>query len=194
VLQSELIVPEQEFVRLFPRHEGYRLWLIEATAQSADSLATTLEDRMSDFGMDVTGTRARLAAYHQVENTYLSTFQALGAMGLLLGTFGLAAVLARNVLERRRELGLLGAIGFTPRNLRAMVTAESLLLVVVGLAIGTVSALVAIAPAVVERAGALPVGELALLLAAVVLAGLLSSLAAVRLATRMRTVEALKSE
>ncbi len=76
-------------------------------------MTTLLEDRLSDFGVDVTDTRARLTAYHQVENTYLSTFQALGALGLLLGTFGLAAVLARNVLERRRELGLLGAIGFT---------------------------------------------------------------------------------
>ena len=39
-----------------------------------------------------------------MENTYLSTFQTLGGLGLVLGTFGLAAVLLRNVLERRREL------------------------------------------------------------------------------------------
>jgi ABC-type antimicrobial peptide transport system permease subunit len=74
------------------------------------------------------------------------------------------------------------------------VTAESLLLVVVGLAVGTVAALVAIAPVVVERADTLPFGNLALLIAAVVITGFLSSLAAVRLATRVSTVEALKSE
>ena len=32
--------------------------------------------------------RRRLASYHRVENTYLSTFQALGGLGLLLGTSG----------------------------------------------------------------------------------------------------------
>ena len=64
--------------------------------------------------MDVVDTRARLASYHQVENTYLATFQALGALGLLLGTLGVGAVLARNVLERQREWGLLRAVGYEP--------------------------------------------------------------------------------
>ena len=54
--------------------------------------------------------------------------------------------------------------------------------------------MVAIAPAVMERAGTLPFRNLALLLAAVVVTGLLSSLAAVRLATSVSTVDALKSE
>ncbi len=193
-LQSELIIGEENFVRLFPRHEGYRVWMIETLQANAAAVSTVLEDRLSDFGVDVTDTRARLAAYHQVENTYLSTFQALGALGLLLGTLGLAAVLARNVLERRRELGLLGAVGFTPRHLRTMVTAESLLLVVSGLTIGTIAALVAVAPALVDRADTLPVGGLGLLLAAVVATGLIASLLAVRFATSLRVVEAIKSE
>ena len=78
--------------------------------------------------------------------------------------------------------------------MRTLVTAETLLLVVVGLAIGTISALVAVAPAVMERSHTLPFANLALPLAAVVATGLLSSLAAVRLATGISTVEALKSE
>ena len=94
-------------MRLFPRHEGYRVWMIETPAgQDAADVTTHLEDRLSDFGLDVIDTHERWAAYHQVENTYLATFQALGSLGLLLGTVGLGAVLARNVLERRREIGL----------------------------------------------------------------------------------------
>ena len=73
-------------------------------------------------------------------------------------------MLARNVLERRRELGLLGAIGFTARHLRTMVTAESLVLVGFGVLVGTVAALVAVAPALSERASAFPFGNLSLLL------------------------------
>ena len=157
-------------------------------------MTTLLEDRLSDFGVDVVDTGARLSAYHQVENTYLSTFQALGALGLLLGTLGLAAVLARNVLERRRELGLLSAVGFTPRHLRTMVTAESLVLVAAGVAIGTIAALVAIAPALAERPHAVPAGSLGLLLAAVVATALVAALGAVRLARAVRVVEALQAE
>jgi putative ABC transport system permease protein len=194
LLQSELIIGEENFVQLFPTHEGYRVWLIEAPEDRAAAITTLLEDRLSDFGVDVVDTRARLASYHQVENTYLSTFQALGALGLLLGTLGLAAVLARNVLERRRELALLGAIGFRPQHLRTLITAETLLLAGTGVVIGTVAAIVAIAPAVIERASSLPLGSLALLLVAVIVTACMASIAATRLATSTHIVEALKNE
>ena len=194
MLQSELIISEDAFVSLFPRHEGYRVWMIDAPVADASELATRLEDRLADFGIDVVDTRARLAAYHRVENTYLSTFQALGALGLLLGTVGLAAVLARNVLERRRELGLLGAIGFTRQNVRTIVLAESLLLVGLGVTLGTVTALLAVAPALIERRAPLPIAQVGLLLFAVMATGLSASLVAARTATRVGVVDAMKNE
>jgi ABC-type antimicrobial peptide transport system permease subunit len=89
---------------------------------------------------------------------------------------------------------VLGAIGFTPRHLRTVVTAESLLLVMTGLVIGTIAALIAIAPALAERADALPWGSLGALLGTVIVTGLISSIVAVGIATSTRVVEALKSE
>lgn len=194
VLQSELIIGEQAFVRLFPRHEGYRVWMIETPADNAGEVTTHLEDRLSDFGVDVTGTHDRWASYHQVENTYLATFQALGSLGLLLGTIGLGAVLARNVLERRRELGLLSAVGYAPSNIRGMVLSEGMALVIGGLSIGTFCAVVAILPALRDRAQSLPFGSLALLLLGVTITGALASLIAINLTTRTPVVRAIKSE
>jgi ABC-type antimicrobial peptide transport system permease subunit len=81
-----------------------------------------------------------------------------------------------------------------PGDLRTMVLSESLALVLGGVVLGTVPAIVAIFPALRERAQALPVGELAALLAGVIATGLLSSLVAVRMATRTPIVEALKTE
>ena len=83
-----------------------------APAGREAAITEALEIELSDFGLEVDRPVERLRAYQQVENTYLSTFQALGALGLLLGTFGLGAVLVRNVLERRREVALLQAVGF----------------------------------------------------------------------------------
>ena len=108
-------------------------------------MTTHLEDRLSDFGLDVIDTRERWASYHEVENTYLATFQALGSLGLLLGTVGLGAVLARNVLERQREIGLLKSGGVRHAHVRGMVLSESLALVGGGLLLGAVSAIVAVA-------------------------------------------------
>ena len=48
-----------------------------------------IENALVDLGADAVSTGERLAGFHRVENTYLSTFQTLGGLGLLLGTVGL---------------------------------------------------------------------------------------------------------
>jgi ABC-type antimicrobial peptide transport system permease subunit len=194
VLQSELIMADARFAQLFPRHEGFRVFLVGTDAERTATVATELERQLQDFGVDVQSTAERLASYHRVENTFLMTFQALGLLGLVLGTVGLGTVLLRNVLERRRELALLQATGYRRRHLMIMVTAESLFLLGSGLALGAGCAAVAIAPAYLERGQPFPalgtVGMLALVLGA----GLLSTLMATRAVARLPLLEALKNE
>ena len=113
---------------------------------------------------------------------------------MLLGTLGLGAVLLRNVLERRRELALLRAVGYDTGHVSLMVLVENGLLLFGGLGIGTVCALVAIAPAWIERGGQFSVLSLAGLLVAVAVAGLVSSLAATVVAVRSPLLPALRSE
>ncbi|HXM42551.1 MAG TPA: ABC transporter permease, partial [Bryobacteraceae bacterium] len=194
IFQSELLVSEKNFLRLFPDVEGYRFFLLDVSPQRAQEVTGTLEEALSDYGFDIQSTEARLAGFHKVENTYLATFSSLGALGLVLGTVGLAAILLRNVLERRRELALLRAVGYRPSDLGAMVLMENLLLLLLGLATGTVCALLAIAPAVALRGGQLPVASLGVLLAAVLVTGIGASLVATRAALRSPLLAALRSE
>ena len=194
IFQRELIIGEQHFVRLFPAHEGYRFFLVDAPADQTAEVTAALEDRLADYGFDVTSAPERLAAFHRVNNTYLATFQLLGALGLLLGTLGLGTVLLRNVLERRRELALLRAVGYDTGHVSLMVLVENGLLLFGGLGAGTVSALVAIAPAWIERGGQFPIMSLGGLLLAVAVAGVASSLAATIVAVRSPLLAALRSE
>jgi ABC-type antimicrobial peptide transport system permease subunit len=194
VFKSELLVSERDFVRAFTRDEGARFFLIDAPADRRAAVAALLEDRLADYGFDVQSTAERLSAYHRVENTYLTTFQTLGGLGLVLGTFGLGAVLLRNVLERRRELALLGAVGYRARHLATMILAESVLLLSAGLLAGLLAALLAIAPALWARGGPFPIASTIVLLAGVFAAGLLSTVAATRAAASGRLLQALRSE
>jgi ABC-type antimicrobial peptide transport system permease subunit len=194
LFQSELLMSERNFLRAFPAAEGYRFFLLDAAPEKTASVAALVESRLSDFGFDATGAGERLAAFHRVENTYLSTFQTLGGLGTILGTLGLATVLLRNVLERRRELALLRAVGYNARHFALMVVAENALLLVCGLLTGLVCALLAIAPAFYARGGHLPTASLALLLSAVVLTGLAASLAATVAALRSPLLPALRAE
>jgi hypothetical protein len=194
IFQGELLISEANFLKAFPEREGYRFFLLEVSSETAASLVAPLEEKLSDWGVQVESTRERLAAYHRVENTYISTFQSLGALGLLLGTAGLAAVLLRNVLERRRELAVLRAVGYRRQTLSGIVVAENLFLLLSGLAAGTLCALIAIAPAVYLRGPSFPVGKVSLILAAVLVAGLSASILAVRAALRSPLLQSLKSD
>ncbi len=194
VFQSEIVIAERDFVRLFPEQQGYRMFLIDAPAAKLADVTARLEESLADYGFDVVSTAERLAAFHRVENTYLSTFQTLGAMGLLVGTVGLAALLARNVLERRRELALLAAVGYRRGRLSTLILVEHALLLAGGLAIGAVAALVAIAPALASRGGGVPVPALAMLLGAVLAAGLFATVLASLAAMREDLLPALRSE
>lgn len=190
-LQSEIIVSERNFIHMFPDDQGYRFFAIDAPSAATGAV---LEEALSDYGFDATPTADRVAAYHRVENTYLSTFQALGALGLLLGTVGLAAVLLRNVLERRRELALLSALGYRRSQLSTIIVTENAFLAFCGLATGIVSAAVAVTPAAIGRGGVPAAGGLAIMLIAVAATALLSSLLAVRAVQRAPLLSALRAE
>ncbi len=194
MFQSEILIREADFLRVFPEQQGFRMFLVQAPADKVAAVTETMEDRLQDFGLDLQSTVERLNEYHRVENAYLSTFQSLGGLGLLLGTVGLAAVLLRNVLERRKELALLRAVGYRPGMIGNLVLAENMLLLASGLSIGTLCAGLAIAPALAERAGKLPLGSMLLMLAAVAVTGFASSALAVRAAARSPLLASLRSE
>ncbi len=194
IFQGELLISENNFLRLFPGIPGYRFFLIEAASARAAGVTAALETSLSDYGFDVTSTADRLAAYHRVENTYISTFQTLGALGLVLGTVGLAAVLARNVLERRRELALLAAVGYRRAILAVMIVAENALVLAAGLAIGTVCALVAIVPAIASRGGHVAAVSMAVWLVLILVTGLAAVALSSLLMMRLPLLPALRSE
>ena len=198
IFQGELIISEDHFTRLFPAQQGYRMFLIDDPAGAhrahAEALAGTIERELAPFGFDAVSTAERLESFHRVENTYLSTFQALGGLGLLLGTIGLSAIMFRNVLERRRELALLRAVGYDARHVSIMIVAEAALLIGAGLVAGVACAALAVAPAWLGRGGAAPGAGLLVLLIAVAAAGLLSSWIATRAALRGNLLSALRVE
>jgi ABC-type antimicrobial peptide transport system permease subunit len=194
VFQGDLLVSEANFVALFPHATGYRFFLIDAGGQPLAQVRQALEQPLGDFGFDAQPSAERLAAFFAVQNTYLSTFQSLGGLGLLLGTFGLATVQLRSVLERRGELALLRAAGFRRALLARLVMIENSLLLVGGLAVGVFAALVAVLPHWLGGGASVPWLSLGLTLATVLVVGWLAGLLAVRATLRAQLLPALREE
>jgi putative ABC transport system permease protein len=194
IFQGELLISESNFLRAFPDREGYRFFLMDMAPESVPAMIRPLKESLSGISVRIESSIERLSSYHRVENAYLSTFQSLGTLGLILGTLGLAIALLRNVLERRQELALLRAVGYRRWILSGIVLAENAVLLIWGLATGTVCALISIAPALYSRSESVPILMMGLILAVVFTAGMAASLLAVVAAFRSPLLAALRSE
>ena len=191
VFQSQLIMSERNFLDLFPSHSGFNLFMIET---ESDQAGQVLEERFADQGLDATRTADRLAGYLVVENTYLSTFQALGGLGLLLGTLGLAVVMVRNVLERRAELALLQAVGFPAPSISWLVLAENLFLLVFGVLIGVLTASLAVLPHFLSGLAEPPWLSVSVTLILIVLVGLIAGAVSITATLHAPLAPALRRE
>ena len=194
ILQGSLLIDEAEFAQRFPGEAGYRMFLVDAPSNRAADVSAALTRALSDTGLELAPASRRLAQLNAVQNTYLSTFQVLGGLGLLLGSAGLGVVVLRNVLERRGELALLLAVGFRPSALRRLVVSEHAVLLLLGLGAGVGAALVAVLPMWLKPGAQPPPISLCITLAVVLNAGLVWTWGATVLALRGELLDALRSE
>jgi ABC-type lipoprotein release transport system permease subunit len=192
VFQGVLLMDDSHFRRLFPSRVGAQYFLIETGLEQGNPVSEWLESQLPGF--DAERVVDRLARFLAVQNTYLSTFQALGGLGLLLGTIGLAAVMLRNILDRRTELALLRAVGFGDRGLAWLVLCENGLILAWGLACGAASAFLAMLPHLRSTGADVPWTDVALILSAVFVTGMSASFAAVRGALRTPVLATLRGE
>ncbi|MEE2640136.1 MAG: ABC transporter permease [Planctomycetota bacterium] len=195
-LQGSLIISERNFVSQFPNVTGYRKYLIRSSnreAVSSDQVGV-LETELSGYGFDAAESIKVLSAFLAVQNTYLSTFQTLGAFGLLLGTFGLATVQMRNVVERRRELAVMQALGFSRSRLGGIVMGEHAVLLLAGMLSGAVSAMFSVVPHILFGNASVPLVLLLTILLMILVIGLVSGLGAVISSARTPVLSALRSE
>ena len=174
---------------------GYRQFLVRSNERSADiqKVASALEQRFGDQGFDAELATVKLARYQRVQNTYISAFQTLGGLGLLLGTFGLAVVQIRSVFERQKEFGLMRSVGFSRAQLARMVLLENFWLLLMGLAIGVSAALFTTVPHFLVGGASIPWLDLAVLLLIILGFGAMAAWVASKTISRLPLIESLRS-
>jgi predicted permease len=119
-----------------------------------------------------------------------------GGLAALLATIGLYGVMSYMVARRRSEIGIRMALGADRRDVVRMVMREAGVLLIAGLAVGTVSALAAAQSARSLLFGLTPHDPLTLVTAAAALAAVaaLASYIPARRASRLEPTEALREE
>jgi putative ABC transport system permease protein len=194
ILQGSLLISEDNFIRLFPSEDGYRVMLIDASQQMTKKVAESLSSSLRNYGLTLTPTTERLATFSAVESTYLSIFQLLGGLGLILGSVGLGLVVLRNVLERRGELAMMRAVGFNKVMLKKMIFHEHSGLMLYGLVCGIVAALVAVSPALKSPGAQVPYLSLTLTILTIGISGIAWIWISTALALSGELLDALRNE
>lgn len=197
ILQGSLLIDEAEFIRFFPDAGGYRFFLLDGAGADPRTLAPVashLTRMFGDLGLEMRPAAERLNEFNAVQNTYLSIFSTLGGLGLVLGTLGLAILVGRNVMERRGQLGVMQAMGFTRRALSGMVLSEHWFLHLSGVVVGLGAAILAVLPKLAGGSAPPPWPLLAAINGAVLVGGLLFCAAAARAALRGHLLDAIRRE
>ncbi len=150
VFQGYVIISNQNFLKNYPTSSGSHIFLIDGNHENQQQIGDELQSVFRDYGWEMELTAKRLVEFYSVTNTYLSIFLALGALGLILGTIGLAVILARTLLERRREISVMQALGFNNKPIFQIISLEYLILLFSGVLIGFITAVVATLPSFIS--------------------------------------------
>jgi putative ABC transport system permease protein len=191
ILQGWVIVAESDFQSVFPSRSGAAMALIDAGEEPLSAVDRAASAAWVDAGVTIQPTLDRLRSLSAVQNTFLAAFQALGTLGLLLGTAGVAAAQVQGVLERIGSFGLLGAIGFPPARLRAIVLLETCFMVGLGLAAGALAGAVTLPAHIAGGRASVPLAWIALTCGLTLLVALLAGLLATRSVARLAPRDAL---
>ena len=127
----------------------------------------------------------------------LNLIYGLLALAVIIALIGIANTLALSVHERRRELGLLRAVGSTRRQIRTTVRWESVMIALLGTGLGVVLALAG-AWAIIQGLASegidtvvVPTGSMLVIVALAGLAGVLAAVGPARRAARLDVLSAI---
>jgi putative ABC transport system permease protein len=153
---------------------------------------------MLSEGVDVSTTKSLLDQDYAAGSGQSNFVILLMRIGLLVGISSLGAVALRAVIERRRSIGVLRAIGFQPGQVLAGMLTETAVVTTAGLAVGlTVGyaltyATLSTGPSAPGTQFSPDLSSLALTIALVYAAVLLATLVPAFRAARLRPAEALR--
>ena len=135
-LLGSVTLAQRAFDAHFPRPKD--LFVFVDTDDGVTSQATAALDKTLDPYPDAV-VRTNSAWINERAggiDMILNIFYVLLALSIIVSLFGMVNALALSVFERTRELGMLRAIGLTRRQTRRMIRYESVIIALIGAALG----------------------------------------------------------
>lgn len=194
-----IIASPRQFGMLVPESAGPEQYAVDAAdgVETADAEAAVENVVEPMIGITVYSNLATKEQINRELDRAVGVVVAILGLAVVIAGIGMANTLSLAVHERRREIGLLRALGVTERGTRMMLGVEALLSSLVAAIIGVIVGVVFSAAAVASVPNVMfvvPWARLAACLAIAAVLGLVASLAPARRAARLSPVAALATE
>ncbi|HET7900720.1 MAG TPA: FtsX-like permease family protein [Candidatus Nanopelagicales bacterium] len=194
---SGLIADRAELTRLgWPNQDSAVFGVLAPGADSAAASAALQSSLAAYPNVVPRDAAAQKEAMRSQVRQMLSLVYGLLALAVIIALLGIVNTLALSIVERTREIGLLRAVGATRRQVRRMITWESLVIAVYGAVLGAALGLL-VGQAFARAMGDEGITEIAVpwstLLVVVLLACLMGLVAAVLPARRAARLDVLAS-
>jgi putative ABC transport system permease protein len=180
----------------------YSAVLVKGVTGATVSLQQALKDATGNNPLINVRTKDQMRDHFSAQiNLMLYAMYALLAMAVIIATLGVVNTLAMSVLERKREIGMLRAVGLPRSAVKRMVQLESVLIAsfgaLLGIAVGSFLAWACVRLLRSAMAGlttVYPVGQFAAYVAGAALVGLLAALWPARQAARLDVLDSIKTD
>jgi putative ABC transport system permease protein len=198
-LLGAVAISQTAFDSAFPRAKNQYTY-VNVRGQPSAATRQTLEQALKPYPEAKLETRHEFIASQQKSiNLLLDLLYVLLALSVIISLFGMINTLALSILERTRELGMLRAVGMTRREIRRMVRHESVVIALIGAALGLPLGifLAALVTRALQSQGivfSVPVTTLVVLLVVASIAGVVAAILPARRAARLNILEALRYE
>ncbi|MCK5548725.1 MAG: FtsX-like permease family protein [Thermoplasmata archaeon] len=159
IVPGSMFISEDNINSMYPTKAEYNLFLFKSpepsisfkqnisfeniisfdifTITGPSATVSYLESELGSYGMDARPVSEVVEENLAIEWSYMSLFQSLLVFGLLVGTAGLALRVTKAVAERRNEIGILRALGFTKTMIMKVFLIENSYIALLGIAIGS---------------------------------------------------------
>jgi putative ABC transport system permease protein len=200
-LTDNFFVGNPAFEANFPNVFDFQVYVVGAdgftTAQTRAAVETIAADYANAEVQDLNEYKQGQA--DQI-NQLLSFVYALLFLAIIIALIGIANTLALSILERTHELGLLRAIGMTRSQLRSSIRWESVLIALLGTALGAVIGLFfgwAVVEALRDEGFTelrVPLDQLLIAIVLAVIAGVVAATLPARRAAKMDVLDAIATD
>lgn len=179
------------------------IWADLVPGADAEATADAMESAFLSNGLEANSLAKELKEVVELNQTFNYLIEGFMSLGLIVGVVAIGVISARNVIERRQQIGVLRAIGFKRRAVQVSFLLESSIVALIGIFVGSVLGIIvaydviqlsASSPSWSNLSLTIPWRDLTIIFVLVYGAAVLASWFPARQASRVYPAEALRYE